>query len=108
MGNAPMLHAYPAFTPAPDCVVVANAFSSVADFARAGGAPAPFAALLAGGWDNTDAVWRVRVPLMVVHSDSDKTIPSWMATRVTDAAQTGLAPETTVALHGFGHNALYA
>ena len=104
MGNAPMLHALSSFVPQPDCVVMANAFSSVEDFARAGGAPPLFAKLLSGVWDNTEAIRRVSPPLLVIHSDADKTIPSWMPKRL-DAAAPSNAWRVTV--HGFGHDAIY-
>jgi alpha-beta hydrolase superfamily lysophospholipase len=104
MGNALMLHGFPSFTPAPDCVVVANAFSSVEDFARAGGAPSLFALLLRGVWDNTEAIKRVNVPLLVVHSDADQTIPASMPKRLEDAAPRNAE---RVTLHGFSHDALY-
>lgn len=104
MGNALMLHGFPAFAPAPDCVVVANAFSSVEDFARAGGAPSLFALLLKGVWDNKQAIKAVNVPLLVVHSDADQTIPAWMSKRVDEAAP---AQAAHVTLHGFGHDAPY-
>jgi len=104
MGNAPMLFRYPEFAPAPDCVVVANAFSSVEDFARSSGAPWFFALLLHGVWDNTQAIETVRAPLMVIHSDSDETIPAYMAKRVDEAAP---AQAQRVTVHGFKHDALY-
>src|SRR5271154_867325 len=104
MGNALVLHGFPFFAPPPDCVVTANAFSSVEDFARSSGAPSYFALLLRGVWDNTDAIEQVTVPLMVIHSDADETIPSWMAKRVVDAAP----PQAQrVTLHAFKHDALY-
>ena len=104
MGNAIMLHDTPSFAPPPDCVVSANGFSSVEDFVRVSGAPSLFALLLHGVWDNTEAVKRVTAPLMVVHSDADKTIPAFMSKRLDDAAP-GQAQRVT--LHGFGHDALY-
>jgi fermentation-respiration switch protein FrsA (DUF1100 family) len=104
MGNAPMLHAFPTLAPRPDCVVMANAFSSVEDFARTSGAPPVFAKLLSGVWDNTEAIQHVSVPLLVVHSDADKTIPAFMAKRL-EAAAPAHAWKLTV--HGFGHDALY-
>lgn len=104
MGNAVMLHTYPSFAPPPDCVVMANAFSSVEDFARASGAPSPYALLLHGVWDNTQAIRDVKVPLMVVHSDADETIPAFMPKEISDAAP----PQVQrVTLHGFKHDALY-
>jgi len=104
MGNAPMLHAYPSFRSGPDCVVVANAFSSVQDMALAGGAPGPLAAFLSGVWDNTKAIKAVTAPLMVVHGDADTTIPRAFAARLDASAPNGAQRLT---LHGFGHNALY-
>lgn len=104
MGNAPMLHDLPLFGPAPDCVVVANAFSSVEDFARSSGAPFFYALLLHGVWDNTAAIKAVRVPLMVVHSDADETIPAFMPKRLETAAP----PQAQrITVHGFKHDALY-
>ena len=104
MGNAPMLHAFPTLAPQPDCVVMANAFSSVEDFARASGAPSLYAKFLSGVWDNTEAIQHVSVPLLVVHSDADKTIPAFMAKRL-EAAAPQHAWKLTV--HGFHHDALY-
>lgn len=104
MGNALVLHGFPSFAPPPDCVVTANAFSSVEDFARSSGAPSLVALLLRGVWDNTEAIKHVNVPLLVVHSDADKTIPAWMSKRVDHAAP---AQVQHVTLHGFSHDALY-
>ena len=104
MGNAPMLHALSAFAPAPDCVVVANAFSSVEDFARFSGAPWFYALLLHGVWDNVEAIKTPPLPLMVVHSDADETIPAWMSKRLLNAAPPFAERRT---LHGFKHDALY-
>ena len=104
MGNALMLHGFPSFVPPPDCVVVANAFSSVEDFARSGGAPPLFAMLLRGVWDNVEAIKAVKAPLMLVHSDADETIPASMPKRLEEAAP---ANAERVTLHGFSHDALY-
>jgi alpha-beta hydrolase superfamily lysophospholipase len=104
MGNALVLHGFPSFAPPPDCVVTANAFSSVEDFARLGGAPSLFALLLRGVWDNTEAIKHVNVPLLIVHSDADQTIPAAMPKRLEDAAP---ANAERVTLHGFSHDALY-
>lgn len=104
MGNAVMLHAYPTFVPAPDCVVSANAFSSVEDFVRVSGAPSWYAQLLHGVWDNTEAIKAVSAPLLIVHSDADETIPAFMPKHLEAAAP---AQAQRVTLHGFSHNALY-
>jgi fermentation-respiration switch protein FrsA (DUF1100 family) len=104
MGNAPMLHAFPSFAPPPDCVVMANAFSSVEDFARFNGAPSVFAMLLHGVWDNTETIKAVTAPLMIVHSDADETIPAFMPKRLEGAAP---SQAQRVTVHGFKHDALY-
>jgi len=104
MGNALVLHGFPSFAPPPDCVVTANAFSSVEDFVRSSGAPSVVALLLRGVWDNTEAIQHVSVPLLVIHSDADKTIPAWMPKRLEAAAPT---QAQRITLHGFSHDALY-
>ena len=54
-------------------------------------------------WDNTQAIARVRVPVLVVHSDADKLIPLEQAQRVYAAAND---PKQLVIVHGFAHNGL--
>ncbi|HUO91582.1 MAG TPA: alpha/beta hydrolase [Rhizomicrobium sp.] len=104
MGNAVMLNDLRVFAPLPDCAVDANAFSSVEDFVRYSGAPSAFALLLHGVWDNTQAIKAVKVPLLVIHSDADQTIPAFMSTRIAEAAPAGAK---RVTLHGFSYDALY-
>lgn len=104
MGNAPMLQAYPAFNPPPDCVVVANAFLSAQAIAEANGMPAPLALFLTGVWDNRAAIRDVHSPLLIVHSDADRTVPPEMSDTLAVAAPAGAINLT---LHGFGHDALY-
>lgn len=105
MGVAPMLNAYPSLRPIPDCTVVANGFSSLREFARAEGAPAPLAFFLHDVWNNIDAIAHVRGPLLVIHGDRDQVIDPAMA-RALDAAAPASALRLTA--RGFGHNALYA
>ncbi len=104
MGVAPMLDGYSSFHPAPDCVVVANGFSSLEDMMRDAGAPALLAALLHGTWNNVRAIRTVDRPLLVVHSDLDHVITLDIARRL-DAAAPASALHMT--FHGFDHNALY-
>ena len=104
MGNSPMLHAYPAMRPAPDCVVDANGFTSVAKIAGVGGAPGPMLFLLSGVWDNEAAIKAVHGPLMVIHSDADTTIPPAMGAELAAAAPAGAQ---AITVHGYGHDALY-
>jgi pimeloyl-ACP methyl ester carboxylesterase len=104
MGNSMMLHAYPAMNPAPDCVVDANGFTSVAKMAKLGGAPGPLLFLLSGVWDNEAAIKAVHVPLLVIHSDADGTIPPAMGAELAAAAPAGAL---AITVHGYGHDALY-
>ena len=104
MGNAPMLHAYPGFAPQPDCVIDANAFSSVADMAAASGAPGPLLFLLHGVWDNKAAIAAVHAPLMVIRSDADAVVPPAIGQRLAAAAPAGAIRVTA---HGFTHDAIY-
>ena len=104
MGNAPMLHGFGSFSPKPDCTVSASAFSSVQDYALAGGAPKPFAVLLRGIWDNTDAIAKVTGPLLIIHSDADEVVPHPMAQTLSAAAPAGAQQ---VVVKGLGHNAMY-
>jgi uncharacterized protein len=104
MGNAPMLHALPALSPAPACVIVSNGFTSVKEIAAERGAAAPVLFLLNGVWDNVPAVKKVRVPMLVIHSDTDEVIPPAMGERLARAAP---CASERAAVHGFGHNALY-
>jgi len=104
MGNAPMLVAYPRMAPAPDCVVAANAFTSVAGIGAAEGAPRALLFLVSGLWDNTAAIRAVRAPLLVIHSDADRVVPPAMGASLAAAAPAGAM---RVTVHCFGHNAVY-
>jgi uncharacterized protein len=104
MGNSPMLHAYPAMAPPPDCVIDANAFSSVAEMAAIAGAPRQLLFLLDGVWDNSRAIAAVHAPLMLIHSDADLNIPPAIQDKLAAAAPAGAL---RVTVHGFQHDALY-
>jgi len=104
MGNSPMLEALPSFRPAPSCVVVANAFSSLRDAGRRRGTSLFLLYAIPDAWDNVENVKRVRIPLLVVYSDADKVNPPSMGQNVFDSAP---QPKQLVVLHGFQHNALY-
>lgn len=103
MGNAPMLESLASFRPAPSCVVVASAFSSLRD-AASGGRPRAFRWLVPDVWDNVRAISRNRVPLLVVHSDADTVVPISMGKKIFDSAP---EPKRMITLHGLKHTALY-
>jgi len=104
MGVAPMLDAYPSLRPVPDCTVVANGFSSLQEFVRTEGSPAPITFFLRNVWNNLQAIRQVDSPLLVIHGDRDQVIDPAMARRLDEAAP---ASALRVTAHGFGHNALY-
>ncbi len=96
------------FEPAPACVVVGNAFTSLREEgAHSGNLRGPLRLLLyimPDDWNNVQNVARNHVPLLVVHSDADPVIPVEMGRRVFAAAP---PPKQMVVLHGLKHNALY-
>lgn len=101
LGNAPMLQQIPLFRPAPACVVVANGFSAFRDLHTS----RFITYVVPGAWDNVRSVARVKIPLLVIHSDADFVVPSAMGQRVFRAAS---EPKRLVLLHGFPHDALFA
>ena len=105
MGAGPMLDAIGHMKPAPDCVVIASAFTSLRDFGAAHGMPRALMYLMADVWDNARNVKRVRSPILVVHSRADRTIPFAMGEAIYAAAP---EPKQLVLLDGFSHNTPYA
>jgi len=105
MGNAVLLGAYTEFRPAPDCMIVGSAFSSGRDSAvHAWGIPGWMAHVFPDQWNNVAAISRSHSPLLVVHSDADRTNPLWMGERIYQAAP---PPKKLVILHSLRHNAAY-
>jgi uncharacterized protein len=100
LGNAPMLEEIPLFRPAPACVVVANGFSALRDMRSS----RFITYVVPAAWDNVSSVAQVRVPLLVIHSDTDSVIPFYMSQRLSQAAS---EPKRLVVLHGFPHDALF-
>jgi alpha-beta hydrolase superfamily lysophospholipase len=105
MGNAPMLEAVPHFSSQPAGVIVANAFASLRSVAAKEGA---FYRILAYAipdwWDNVKSVQEIRVPLLVVHSDTDQVNPVDGGREIFAAAG---QPKELAILHGYRHNDLY-
>jgi alpha-beta hydrolase superfamily lysophospholipase len=104
MGAGPLLDVAPRFTPAPDCVIVASAFTSLRAFAVVHGTPAWVMAMVPDDWDNEKAIAHLRAPLLIVHSRADRTNPFWMGERLYAAAP---QPKHFAPLTGFRHNAPY-
>jgi uncharacterized protein len=104
MGSGPMLESLPRFVPAPSCVVVANAFSSLRDAGRKRGTPVFLLYGIPDVWDNVENVRHIKAPLLVAYSDGDTVNPPHMGQRIFDAAP---GPKQLAVAHGFPHNALY-
>jgi len=109
MGNAALLESLSSFQPAPSCVVVGSAFSSLRDMGAHGphslrGFLRVLLYIMPDDWDNVKNVAHNHVPLLVVHSDTDSVNPIEMGKQVFEAAP---PPKRMVVLHGFKHNALY-
>lgn len=104
MGSGPMLDALPSFQPAPACVVVANAFSSLRDAGVHRGTPRILIYMTPDVWNNVKNISRNRAPLLLIHSDADTVNPIAMGQRIFQAAP---EPKQMVVLHGFKHNDLY-
>lgn len=106
MGNGPMLEAVPHFSSPPAGVIVANAFASL----HSQGAIQRhllyrlLAYTIPDWWDNVNAVQKIHVPLLVIHSDTDHVNPVSGGRSIYAAAQ---QPKTLTILHGYNHNALY-
>jgi pimeloyl-ACP methyl ester carboxylesterase len=106
MGNGPMLEAVPHFSSRPGGVIVANAFASLrsSGSVRTNAFYRILAYTIPDWWDNVKSVLEVRVPLLVIHSDTDRVNPVSDGREIFAAAQ---QPKTLMILHGYSHNALY-
>lgn len=106
MGNGPMLEAVPHFPSPPAGVIVASAFASLRSqkIVREHLLYRLLAYAIPDWWDNVKAVKGIRVPLLVIHSDTDGVNPVDGGRAIYAAAQ---QPKELVILHGYKHNALY-
>jgi len=106
MGNGPLLQAVPQFRIPPNGVIVGGAFASL----RAAGGRSGFflfrwlAKLGPDWWNNVEAVQRVTVPVLVIHSDADRVNPLAEGEQIYAAAHD---PKQLAIVHGLKHNALY-
>jgi hypothetical protein len=103
MGNAPMLIAAPTLSPAPDGVIVGNAFSTLrASMERTGYGWMTW--MMPDVWDNTRAIRGVHVPVLVVAGDADKVNPPAEGRALFAAAN---EPKSLAVMPGLKHNALH-
>jgi fermentation-respiration switch protein FrsA (DUF1100 family) len=101
MGNAPMLDALPNLSPPPSRIVIAAAFSSIRDLVHyTFGVLTIFCALLPDRWNNVRAAGDIRVPVLVLHDQDDRSDPIWMGEAIFGAISDH---KQMVTLHGFRH-----
>ena len=105
MGAGPMLEAINRFSPAPDCVIVTSAFSSLRDWTVSfAHAPRWSTYLFADLWNNVENVKNVRSPILVMHSRADHVNAFLMGEKIFVAAP---EPKHFAALDAFRHNDSY-
>jgi fermentation-respiration switch protein FrsA (DUF1100 family) len=104
MGSGPMLAALARARPESTGAVVASAFTSVRDLAVAWGLPRLLAPLLPDDWHNAERLAAARVPVLVLWSDADRTIPPWMGEALFARAA---GPKHRAIVRGLGHTAAY-
>jgi len=104
LGSGIAANGIAALVPAPAGLFLCEAFTSMREAARAGGAPGWMVREIPDIWDTVRAMETVRVPVCVVHSDGDGLFPVRMARSI--AAACGEQGELIV-VHGLGHNEPY-
>jgi fermentation-respiration switch protein FrsA (DUF1100 family) len=106
LGNAPMLASIQNFEPEPSGLIVGSAFSSLKELGQYSGKANTyfkiFAKVIPDVWNNTKAIKYSKVPLLVVHSESDASNPLFMGQKIYLSAND---PKQFVLLHGLNHNA---
>jgi alpha-beta hydrolase superfamily lysophospholipase len=103
-GAGPLLEIDWTSTPVPDCIVLANAFTSMKDISVFHGAWPILVSFFADIWDNEINVAKVRSPILIVSSHGDTSVPFAMGERLFAAAP---KPKAFAPLDGFEHNDLY-
>jgi pimeloyl-ACP methyl ester carboxylesterase len=85
-------------------LVLESPFASIAAMARTVIPFWPFGALLRTRYDNVGKVGRLKVPLLVLHGEDDRTVPFAQGRRVFEAAP---EPKRFFAIPAAGHNDTY-
>lgn len=106
LGNGVMLEEIPNFAVPPSGVIVAGAYSSLRSrsLIQEHLLYRVLVHVMPDWWNNVQAVKRIHIPLLVIHSDTDRVNPEAGGRAVYEAAN---QPKRLVILHGFAHNALY-
>lgn len=85
-------------------LVLVAPFTSLSDMARLSFSFPPLHLLVRGRYDSLDRIARTTSPLLIVHGDSDQTIPVDQGRRLFEAAN---EPKRFLALPGADHNDTY-
>jgi alpha-beta hydrolase superfamily lysophospholipase len=101
LGTGVLLDAASAFGAPPDELVLAAAYSSGREAAvQMGALPARLAFVIPDVFNNVQAVQRLNIPLLVIHSQDDQLFPTWMPAKIYAAAA---EPKRLVILEGLKH-----
>jgi fermentation-respiration switch protein FrsA (DUF1100 family) len=85
-------------------LIIESAFTSIKDMAKTMLLFLPISPFVPDHYNNLEKVSRVRVPVLVIHGDSDELIPFSMGERLYGAAR---APKFFCPIRGAGHNDTY-
>ena len=101
LGSGFVVSELPSFVPEPQGLALVASYSSAREAAvNFGTIPAWAAPVLPDLWNNVDNIAAVRVPLLLVHSDTDQLFPLSMPRRIFAAAN---SPKAFIRLHGYQH-----
>lgn len=98
----------PALMPPPAGIIMAEAFTTLRLAAKRVVLGLPLVAnLLPDVWRTRENVTRLRVPLLIIHSNGDALFPRSMADEIYAAARAGGAPAELAVFESYRHNAPY-
>ena len=101
LGTGFVVSELPSFVPEPQGLALVASYSSAREAAvNFGTIPAWAAPVLPDLWNNVDNIASVKVPLLLVHSDTDQLFPLAMPRRIFAAAN---SPKAFIRLHGYQH-----
>ena len=103
LGTGVLMQQLPALTPPPDGLVLAAGYSSAREAAAYFGLVPKWAIpMLPDRWNSVANARRTTLPLLLLHSDADKTFPLWMPQAIRAAAA---GPAALAVVHGYSHPA---
>lgn len=88
-----------------DGLVLQSTFTNLRAMARHRFPRTPIHYVVGGEFDSIEAMRRVEVPTVVVHGSDDRTVPSWMGTKLFEASRHG---RELVLVDGGAHTNLFA